>query len=135
MRTIPYVCILLLAASIGCQERRAADASPRQESSDAARAAKKEAEEVHQALVKRLDQLDGEIEKIEKKAEKASAKTKAKLEEQAKGLRADARSLRNRMSTWDDKAESAWKTAKRETEEGLEKAEHSIRKALDDIKN
>lgn len=133
----PFAGVALLAICVGCQERRTSDAgsSPRQEMNDATRAAQREAAEARLALSKRLDELDSEVEKVERKAERASAKTKAKLEEQANELRADARKLRDRMSTWDDKAESAWRRTKQEIEDGLGKAENSLKKVVDDIRN
>jgi len=99
------------------------------------RAAQKEAETARGKIAARLDQLDSEIERVERKADKATGKAKAKLKEQSQELRADARRLRDRMSTWDDKVESAWKTTKREVEEGLDKTENAIKNLVDDVKN
>ena len=123
----------------GCQAERATPVESRTEAvrEDAVRAAremKAKAEEAKAALSKRLDRLDEKIDELEAKAKKASAKTKAKMNEQAREMRAEAKKLRARMSTWDDKAESAWQTVKREVEEGLAKTEKAIEKIVDDIK-
>jgi colicin import membrane protein len=107
----------------------------REEADKAAREAREEARRAKEALSRRLDQLDEEIDRLEAKAKKASAKTKAKLNEEARDMRVEAKKLRARMSTWDDKAESAWKTAKREIEEGLDKTESTFKKIWADIKD
>ncbi len=126
----------LLAASIGCQSDRKADLDRgREEATDAVRAAQREAETARDRIAARLDRLDSEIERVEKKADKATGKAKAKLKEQSQELRADARRLRDRMSTWDDKVETAWKSTKREVEEGLDKTEDTIKKLVDEVKN
>jgi len=131
-----FLCAGLLVASIGCQSDRNAELDrAREEATDAARAVRKEAELARDAIAARLDHLDSEIERIEKKADGSAAKAKANLRQQSKELRAEARRLRDRMSTWDDKVESAWKATKREVEEGLDKAEGAIRKLVDDVKN
>jgi predicted nuclease with TOPRIM domain len=96
---------------------------------------REEAAKAKAALSKRLDQLDEEVDKLEAKAKKASAKAKAKLNEEARDMRAESKRLRARMSTWDDKVESAWKTAKREIEEGLDKTESTFKKIWADIKD
>lgn len=96
---------------------------------------KEEAAKAKAAISKRLDQLDEEIDKLDAKAQKASAKAKAKIKEEARDLRVEAKRLRGKMSTWDDKAESAWKTAKREIEEGLDKTESTFKKIWADIKD
>jgi len=123
----------------GCQSERVTPVESRSESvredaANAAREMKAKAEEAKAALSRRLDRLDEKIDELEAKAKKSSAKARAKLNEQAREMRADAKKLRARMSTWDDKAESAWQTAKREMEEGLEKTEKSIEKFFDDMK-
>ncbi len=130
---------VLLAASLACEPRRPAEterpvARTADEARDAAKAAREEAEAAWKTLSKRLDDLDSEVEKLDKRAEKASAKTRAKLEAQAREMRADARKLRERMSTWDDKVDSAWRSAKREVEEGLDKTENAIKNLVEDIK-
>jgi uncharacterized protein YicC (UPF0701 family) len=96
---------------------------------------KEEAARAKAAISRRLDQLDEEVDKLEARAKKASAKTKAKLNEESRDMRAEAKRLRAKMSTWDDKAESAWKTAKLEIEEGLDKTESTFKKIWADIKD
>jgi predicted nuclease with TOPRIM domain len=126
----------ILAACAGCGSKPpTATDRTREERAETARDAQKAAERARETLSKRLDELDNEIDKVEQRAKKATGKAKARLEEQGRELRADARKLRARMSTWDDKAESAWRTAKREVEEGLEKTQNAIKKLVDDIKD
>jgi chromosome segregation ATPase len=130
-----FVCTGFLAACIACQSDRADLERSREESTETAKAARKEAERARDALARRLDHLDSEIEKLEKKADKATGKAKAKLREQSQELRADSRKLRDRMTTWDDKVESAWRTTRREVEEGIDKTENAIKNLVDDVKN
>lgn len=126
----------LLAALTGCQSKPETRTETVREAADkTATAVKEEAEAAKVSLNRRLDQLDEQIEKLEAKAKKATAKSKAKMNEQAQEMRADAAKLRARMSTWDDKVESAWRTAKRETEEGLDKTEAAIKKFFDNDKD
>ncbi len=130
---------VMLTAGLACQPQRTVETErpatrAADEASAAARAAREEAEQARKALSRRLDDLDTEVEKLDKRAEKASAKTRAKLEAQAREMRADARRLRDRMSTWDDKVDSTWRSAKREVEEGLDKTESAIKNLVDDIK-
>jgi len=137
MNTHLFVVTGLLAMSIGCtspESTRATGAAP-SEPSATAQAIERDAEAARVALSKRLDQLDADIERVEARAKKASNKTKARLEEQGREMRAEARRLRDRMSTWDDKAESAWRTSKREIEEGLDKTEDAFKKLWADIKD
>ena len=122
-----------LAAILACRPATEAARAP-ETTGETERAARAEAEAARAAVSKRLDALDAEIQKIDTKAEKASAKTKAKLEETGREMRAEARKLRDRMSTWDDKAGSAWRDAKREIEDGLDKSERVIKNLVDDIK-
>lgn len=92
------VCAGLLAA-VGCHSERNTEVGRgREETAEAVRAARREAEIARDRISKRLDQLDIEIDKIQQKAEKASGKTNAKLKRQSQELRADARRLRDRMS-------------------------------------
>ena len=119
----------VLAVFLGCETRQTKEEErARIEAKEAATATRK-------ALAKRLEILDRDIEKLEERTRKASAKTKVKLEENTRDLRAEARRLRDRMSGWDDKADSAWRDIKREVEEGLDKTERAIKKFVDEIKN
>jgi hypothetical protein len=135
---------LVLTASItiilvGCQSEKPTTTGSRTEAaqeaaSKAARDAKEELEKTKIALSKRLDQLDAEIETLEAKAKKASAKTKAKMTAEAREMRVTTKQLRARISSWDEKAESAWRTAKREVEEDLDKTEKAIKEFFADNK-
>ena len=78
---------------------------------------------------------ESEIDNLEARAKKATAKTRTKLNAEAKELRADAARLRGRMSTWDDKVAAGARTAKNEVEEGLEKTEAAIKKLVKDLKD
>jgi hypothetical protein len=125
---------------IGCSPETSSRAerrteAVREDADRAGRAAKEEAERARVALSRRLDQLDEDLAKLDSKARKASAKARVKINEQAREMRAEAKQLRARMSTWDDKAESAWRTAKREMEQGLERAERSVRRFVNDTKD
>jgi phage host-nuclease inhibitor protein Gam len=140
--TMNHKCLALLAVltiGLACQPQRTVETErPAARAADEARAAadamREEAEQARQTLSKRLDDLDRELDKLDERAERASAKTRAKLKAQAREMRADARKLRDRMSTWDDKAESGWRSAKREVEEGLDKTGNAIKGLIDDIK-
>jgi hypothetical protein len=57
------------------------------------------------------------------------------MEEEAREMRAEAKKLRDRMSTWDEKTESAWRTTKREVEEGLDKTENAVKNFFRDLKD
>ena len=122
----------VLGASLACQSPQAD--TPREKAADVSAAAQREAERDRAAINKRLDQLDSEVDRLDSKAENATGKAKAKLKEQARDMRTEARKLRDRMSTWDDKVESSWRTAKREVEQGLDKTEDAFKKLADDIK-
>lgn len=135
-----YAAIALLIAGLaGCNSSNppvtTTERQPEPAVTDAAREAQREAERAREILAKRLDQLDEQVAKVEARADKATGKAKANLEKQSAEMRLEARRLRDRMSTWDDKMESAWRTSKREVEEGLDKAENAVRKLVDDIKN
>lgn len=106
-----------------------------EEAAKAEREMREEAAEAKSALTRRLDQLDAEVDSLEARAKKATAKNRAKLNNEAKELRAEAARLRGRMSTWDDKTASGWRTAKNEVEEGLDKTEAAIKRLVEDIKN
>jgi len=140
MTTKPLLLVAIAGLLLSCQPESNKPAETRtetvQEAADrAARAVKEEAAEAKVVLVKRLDQLDAEIEKLEARAKKATAKTRAKLNAEAKELRAEASRLRSRMSTWDDKVASGWRTAKNEVEEGLQKSEDAVKKLFADLKD
>ncbi len=136
--------LILLVAMTGvlfsCQSEKKTTAETRTESLEeaadkAARAIKEEAAEAKATLAKRLDQLDAEIDSLEARAKKATAKSRARLNAEAKELRAEATRLRGRMSTWDDKIASAWRTTKNEVEDGLKKTEAAMKKIVEDIKD
>jgi uncharacterized protein YicC (UPF0701 family) len=140
---MPTKTILLVAMTgllFSCQPERKTTTETRTESVEeaterAARAARAEAAEAKVALAKRLDQLDAEIDNLETKAKKATAKTRAKLSAEAKELRADAARLRGSMSTWDEKVAAGARTAKNEVEEDLQKTEAAIKKLAADLKD
>jgi|GEM_PF-3416739 len=136
--------LILLVAMTGvlfsCQSENKTTAETRSESVEeaadkAARAIKEEAAEAKAALAKRLDQLDAEIDRLEERAKKATAKSRARLNAEAKKMRVEATRLRGRMSTWDDKIASAWRTTKSEVEDGLKKTEAAMKQLVEDIKN
>lgn len=102
---------------------------------EAASKVKAEMADAKAAINRRLDALDEEIEKLEAKAKKASAKTRKTLEREVEELRAEGKKLRAEMSTWDEKTESAWRKTKQNVEEGLDKAESSIKKFWNDLTN
>lgn len=134
---VKLVAAVIAATGIGCQSQVAREPGPqaetaRSDAKEASRDWQREAGNVRAKLSKRLEALERDLVKLESKAKKASAKTQASMEKTARELRADARRLRHRMSTWDDKAESTWRSVKREVEEGLEKTERAVKKIFDD---
>ena len=140
MPTKPILLIAITGLLFSCQAERNTTSETRTETVEAAadraaRVVKQEAAEAKVALAKRLDQLDAEIDNLEAKAKKATAKSRAKLDAEAKELRAEASRLRARMSTWDDKVASGWRTAKSEVEDGLQKTEAAIKKLVADLKD
>ncbi len=136
--------LILLVAMTGmlfsCQSERKTAVERRTDSVEegadrAARALREEAAEAKATLAKRLDQLDAEIDSLEARAKKATAKNRARLNNEAKEMRAEATRLRGRMSTWDDKMTAAWRTTKSEVEDGVKKTESAMKRLVDDIKD
>jgi hypothetical protein len=69
--------------------------------------------DARESLFESLHQFDIEIQQVEKNATLAPSQSKAKLQEQAREMRAAARKLRDRMSAADHQAELAWPSAGR----------------------
>jgi TolA-binding protein len=131
MRNTLLVSTSFLLILSGCQPAtRRQPERTRDEAKEAAQTAQREIEAARISIAQRLDRLDQEIQQLDAKVAKSSGKAKVKLEQQSQELQADARNFREKMSTWDDKVESVWRISKREIEEGLTKAEDSIRKLL-----
>lgn len=129
--------VIALLFVVGCSTDKPATTTERakEEATEAARAVEREAAEARAAIARRLDKLDSDVDSLEARAGKTKGKAKAEMEKQAREMKAEARRLRDRMSTWDDKAESAWRATKREMEEGLDKTEIALKKMVDEIKN
>ncbi|BDC48782.1 hypothetical protein F183_A10980 [Bryobacterales bacterium F-183] len=103
----------------------------KQEADDAAKRAEIEAREAKAAINRRIDQLDEKADELAEKSKKATAKARAKMQREGEELKVEAKRLRAQMSTWDDKADSAWRTTKREVEEALDKTEAALKKMVD----
>lgn len=131
-----FILVTAIAGMLwSCQSQQTAKSETAPETTaEAAREARLETEKAKAALAKRINQLDAQIDEFEADVKKSSKKTKVKLTEKVRELRAEAKKLRDHMSTWDDKAESAWHTTKREVENGLDKAESEIKEFVNDLK-
>ena len=134
------IAALGLLVCFGCsRETKTTAEDVRKESTEAAQTAadftKEQAVRAKREAQEKIDELDRKIDELDRRAEKASAKVKASLREAASDMRAESKRLKDRMSTWDDKAVDAWQTTRIEVEQAAGKAGKAIDDLLDKVRN
>ena len=127
---------LAFLVSMGCsRETRTSSDDVKRETTEAARTAadftQEQAARARREAEARIADLDRRIEDLDDRASKASARAKADLQSSAKDLRVVSRRLKDRMSSWDDKAVEAWQTTRIEVEQAVTKAENGIDRLID----
>ncbi len=134
------IATLALIVSSGCsRETKTTADDVKRESTEAAQTAvdftKEQAARAKREGEARIADLDRRIDELDAKASKASAKAKAELQAAAKDMRAESKRLKDRMSTWDDKAVEAWQTTRIEVEQAVSKAEGAIDRLIQKARN
>ncbi len=129
-----------LLVCFGCSRETSTTAEDvRKETTEAARTAadftQEQAARAKREAEAKIAELDRRIDDLEVKASTASAKMKTSLQEAAKDMRAESKRLKERMSTWDDKAVEAWQTTRIEVEQAVNKAETAIDNLLEKVRN
>ncbi|MBL8219774.1 MAG: hypothetical protein JNL62_11115 [Bryobacterales bacterium] len=129
-----------LLVCFGCsRETNTTAEDVRKESTEAAQTAadftQEQAARAKREAQAKIEELDRKIDELDQSAEKASAKVKESLREAASDMRAESKRLKDRMSTWDDKAVEAWQTTRIEVEQAASKAEKAIDDLLEKVRN
>lgn len=139
MRKTTIAALTLLICSGCSRETKTTAQDVGKETTEAARTAADFARE-QAALAKReaqqkIDELDQRIDELERRGKKSSGQLKSRMQETAKDMRAESKRLKDRMSTWDDKAVEAWQTTRQEVGEAVSKAEGAIDRVLERVRN
>ena len=134
------IAALAFIVSLACsRETKTTADDVKRETTEAAQTAvdftKEQADRAKREGEARIADLDRRIDELDRRAAKASARFKADLQATAKDLRAESKRLKERMSTWDDKAVEAWQATRIEVEQSVTKAENAIDRLLEKARN
>jgi chromosome segregation ATPase len=122
--------VFAAAVMCGCSEDTAAGDRSRREAETAADRAKIQEREARESARRawdaRLTQLENRIKALREDARPQARKAREATEDTIDTLEAEARDLRSRLSTVDDKAADTWDKVKNSTEEAFGKLERKL---------